>query len=298
MSQMQRQGLIKKPTLTEVELTEIKQLAELCNRYENLHMRLSFTMLYERSGRENNDLLFYEQDTLIGYLALDEWGADEKEVVAMVHPAHRRRGIFSALLAAAQQECRYRIISSLLLICEQSSVAGQACAKAIGARLNFSEHEMLLENFQERYTFDERLSIHEATRDDIDAVAAVLSASFNDPEPLVTANLLKRFAQETRPRVYLATVGEGELSCQEPVGTLRLDEFDGVIGIYGLGVLPDYRRRGYGRQMLEETIRMIRATSQQPIMLDVETDNAPAIRLYTSCGFRIKTTYDYYYVSA
>ncbi len=100
---------------------------------------------------------------------------------------------------------------------------------------------MVLENFQERYTFDERLSLHEAGRDDIDAVAAVLSASFNDPEPLVTANLLKRFAQDARPRIYLATFGEGELSCQEPVGTLRLDEFDGVIGIYGFGVVPDYR---------------------------------------------------------
>ena len=30
------------------------------------------------------------------------------------------------------------------------------------------------------------------------------------------------------------------------------------------------------------------------IMLDVETDNTNAIGLYLSCGFEIKTTYDYY----
>ena len=297
MSQMQRQGLVVKSTLTEAEQREIKQLTELCNRHGNLHMRLSFTMLRERSGRENNDFLYYEQDTLVAYLALDEWGADEKEATAMVHPDFRRKGIFSALLATARQECYYRVIPSLLLICERSSLAGQACAKAIGARLNFSEHEMVLQSFQERSTFDDRLSLHEAGKDDIDAVAAVLAVSFNDPEPLATANLLKRFAQEARPRVYLATFGEGEVSCKEPVGTLRLDEFDGVIGIYGFGVVPEYRRRGYGRQILEETIRMIRTTSQHPIMLDVETDNVPAIGLYTSCGFRIKTTYDYYSVS-
>jgi ribosomal protein S18 acetylase RimI-like enzyme len=298
MSQMQQQGLIKKSTLTQAEQSAIKQLTEICNRAENLHMRLSFTMLRERSGKEYNDFLYYEQGMLIGYLELDEWGLDEKEVVAMVHPGFRRKRIFSVLLAAAREECQQRAIRNLLLICERSSPAGQACAKAIGARRSFSEHEMVLANFQECYTFDERLSIREARRDDIDAIATVLSASFDDPEPLVTANLLKRFSQEPSPRVYLATFGEGELSCNEPVGTLRLDEFDGVIGIYGFGVIPDYRGRGYGRQILEETIRAIRTTSQRPIMLDVETDNASAIGLYKSCGFDIKTTYDYYNVTA
>jgi ribosomal protein S18 acetylase RimI-like enzyme len=298
MSQMQRQGLIKKSALTDMEIAEIKQLTDLCNTYENLYMRLSFSMLRERSGHANNDFLYYEQNMLVGYLALDEWGMDEKEVIAMVHPDFRRKGIFAALLATVREECQQREIPRLLLICEQSSRSGQGCANAIGAKLDFSEHEMVLENFQERLIFDERLSLHEAGRGDIDAIASVLSASFNDPEPLVTANLLKRFVQEPRPRVYLATFGAGELSCKEPVGTLRLDEFDGVIGIYGFGVVPDYRGRGYGRQMLEDTIRMIRATSQHPIMLDVETDNAPAIGLYTSCGFRIKTTYDYYSVSS
>ena len=294
MSQMQRQGLIKKAILTEAELAEIEELTEICNRAEHLFMRLSFMMLRGRTGNEINDFLCYEHGMLVGYLALDEWGSDEKEVIAMVHPDFRRKRIFSALLAAAREECQQRAIPNILLVCEQASVGGQACAKAIGARRDFSEHEMVLEGFQERAAVDERLSLHEAGRADIDAVAAVLSASFNDPELLVTANLLKRFAQEKLPRIYLATFGEGEVSCKEPVGTLRLDEFDGVIGIYGFGVVPDYRGRGYGRQILEETIRIIRKTSQEPIMLDVETDNAPAIGLYKSCGFRIKTTYDYY----
>jgi len=43
-----------------------------------------------------------------------------------------------------------------------------------------------------------------------------------------------------------------------------------------------------------EAIRTIRAETQKRIMLDVETDNTDAIGLYQSCGFEIKTTYDYY----
>ena len=97
MSQLQRQGLIKKSTLTEMEIAEIKQLTDLCNTYEGLYMRLSFTMLHERSGRANNDFLYYEQNMLVGYLALDDWGMDEKEVVAMVRPEFQaQRNLYSS----------------------------------------------------------------------------------------------------------------------------------------------------------------------------------------------------------
>jgi ribosomal protein S18 acetylase RimI-like enzyme len=46
--------------------------------------------------------------------------------------------------------------------------------------------------------------------------------------------------------------------------------------------------------MLEQLINIARAERQKPIMLDVETDNTNAVGLYLSCGFEIKTTYDYY----
>ncbi|MBV9227977.1 MAG: GNAT family N-acetyltransferase, partial [Chloroflexi bacterium] len=65
-------------------------------------------------------------------------------------------------------------------------------------------------------------------------------------------------------------------------------------GIYGFGILPDYRGRSYGRQMLEETIRTIRSQSQKTITISVDTTNTNALGLYLSCGFEIKATYGYY----
>jgi ribosomal protein S18 acetylase RimI-like enzyme len=75
---------------------------------------------------------------------------------------------------------------------------------------------------------------------------------------------------------------------------LRLDDMGDQVGIYAFEVRLGYRGLGYGRQMLEEAIRIIRAGTQKTIMLDVETDNTNAIGLYLSCGFEVKTTYDYY----
>jgi ribosomal protein S18 acetylase RimI-like enzyme len=288
-------GLIKKTTLTLAERQEIEQLTDLCNRYENLHMRLDFGMLRERPDNVVTDFLYYRDGRLLGYLGLDNWGAEERELVAMVHPDFRRQGIFNTLFAATKEECSRNGLHRLELVCERSSVAGQACAKAIRARYGFAEHEMVLAEFKDSYTFDERIFFRPAARSDLDALVTVQADSFNDPELFVRAKLLQLW-QDQRHRFYLATFGEGEVSCKELVGSLRLDETEQAIGIYAFGVVPDYRRRGYGRQMLEEVIRIVRAESQKPIMLDVEVDNAAAIALYTSCGFQIKTTYDYYIV--
>jgi ribosomal protein S18 acetylase RimI-like enzyme len=288
-------GLIKKTTLTRAEQEEIEQLTDLCNRYEDLHMRLDFGMLRERRGDIVTDFLYYRDGRLLGYLSLDNWGSEERELVAMVHPDFRRQGIFNALFAATKEECIGNGIHRLDLVCERSSVTGQACAKAIGVRHGFAEHEMVLADFKDSYTFDERIFFRQAARRDLDALVTVQADSFNDPELFVRAKLLQIW-QDPRRRFYLAAFGEGEVSCKELVGSLRLDETEQAIGIYAFGVVPDYRRRGYGRQMLEEVIRIVRAESRKPLMLDVDVDNAAAIALYTSCGFQIKTTYDYYIV--
>ena len=66
------------------------------------------------------------------------------------------------------------------------------------------------------------------------------------------------------------------------------------VGIYGFVVRSAYRGRGYGRQMLEETIRTIQARSQKQIMLEVDSQNTNALGLYRSCGFKETTTYGYY----
>jgi ribosomal protein S18 acetylase RimI-like enzyme len=95
-------------------------------------------------------------------------------------------------------------------------------------------------------------------------------------------------------RFYLATYGGNEVSCGEPVGTVRTEEISREIGIYGLFVRPAYRRRGHGRQIMEETILAIRESSQKPIILEVDTSNSTALNLYHSLGFIIERTYEYY----
>jgi ribosomal protein S18 acetylase RimI-like enzyme len=154
---------------------------------------------------------------------------------------------------------------------------------------------MVLTNFQDRGTFDERLSFQEANASDIETIAVVLAGSFGVSEDGARERVTKHL-QDPNRHFYLATFGIEGSSCREPVGVLRLHEEPKTVGIYGFGILPDYRGRGYGRQMLKEAIRTIRASSQKPITISVNTANTNALGLYRSCGFATKTTYGYYVI--
>ncbi|HLZ56162.1 MAG TPA: GNAT family N-acetyltransferase [Ktedonosporobacter sp.] len=290
-----KQGLVARQTLSAEELTAIKQLTAICEDYERLYMRLSWGMLQTRSGKQAEDFLYYVDNQLVGYLAMDGHGTETRELVGMVHPDHRREGIFRTLLTAAQTECQRHGVQRLVLICEHSSRSGKAFVEAIKANYDTSEHEMILEHFRERAAFDDRLVLRPADDSDVEGLVTIVQSDGLSEEE--ARRWVKRVLSEPISQTYIATFGVEGVSCGEPIGTLRVDNWDELAGIYGFVVLPAYRGRGYGRQMLEEVIRSIRATSQKTIMLDVDTNNINAIGLYRSCGFAIKTTYDYYVIN-
>lgn len=280
------QGLIKKQTLTEAEATAIEQLVNTCNTYEGLHMRLDVGALLQRSGTEANDFLYYEAGKLVGYLFVEGWGSRDREVVGMVHPNYRRRSIFTSLLTAAQEECQHSNVRKLILVCEQSSETGLAFIHSMNAQHEYSEHEMVLSTFRERRTFHKGLLVRQTRKKDLEAIVSILATDSGNVESI--NEWVSKLFEEPTSRFYLATLDE------KPVGCLRLDYMSDQVGIYAFEVRLGYRGLGYGRQLLEEVIRSIRSDSLNTIMLDVETDNTNAIGLYSSIGFEIKTTYDYY----
>jgi len=282
----QRQGLAKKQTLTEAEVAEIEQLAALCNNYEDLH--LDFGWLRSRTA-EANDFLYYANGILAGYLNISSYGTREKELTGMVHPEYRRKGIFRMLLAAAKEECLQRGVQKVLLVCEHTSASGLAFAAAMGAQHEFSEHAMVLGLFQEKGEVDEWLQIRQADVNETEALISIMATDLSTVEE--AKSYVMDFVQQPNQRFYLAVFGE------QPIGCLRLDEMEDEVGIYGFVVHPDYRGRGYGRQLLEAVIPVLQAESQKRITLEVETDNLNAFGLYRSCGFQVKTTYDYYAVN-
>jgi ribosomal protein S18 acetylase RimI-like enzyme len=279
--------LVIKSTLTPDELAAISRLIEICNTHEGLRMRIGMDMLRERRGDENNDFLYYVDGQLVGYLEADSYGRKDKELVGMVHPDFRRRGIFTTLFTTAREEFQGRGIEKLILICEHKSASGQAFVASTGAQLAYSEHEMWLGTFHERGRRTTGLSMRRAEARDIDTIVSLLATDTGNVEE-VRAWVTELMGRPDAFWFYLATLNG------QPLGTVRLDFMEDVTGIYAFEVRMGYRGLGYGREMLEQLIHIVREASPKPVMLDVETTNTNAIGLYLSCGFEVKTTYDYY----
>lgn len=68
------------------------------------------------------------------------------------------------------------------------------------------------------------------------------------------------------------------------VGYIDMEHSHDICEPFELFVCPEYRRKGYGRALLEKAI-----VSNQPksMMLHVDIDNTPAINLYYSLGFEV-----------
>jgi ribosomal protein S18 acetylase RimI-like enzyme len=288
-----RQGIVAKQRLTALELADLEDLVALCNACEHLQMRLDYNMLTVAALPTTDIFCYYERGRLLGSLLLDRYHSDIKEVDGLVHPDWRRQGIFRQLLVAARAECLSRGIRRLLFPCELTSVSGQAFVRAVGARREFAEHRMLLGEFQPRFQYDERLLFREARADDMDKLAVILAADFEDSKEQALEHVALAW-KRPHQYFYIATFGDKDVGCAEPVGTLRVEDLPAESGIYGFFVRPEYRGRGLGRQILEEAITATRARGAQQIMLEVDTNNASALQLYRSSGFKIERTYEYY----
>jgi ribosomal protein S18 acetylase RimI-like enzyme len=80
------------------------------------------------------------------------------------------------------------------------------------------------------------------------------------------------------------------------IGTLR---DPGTVYIRGVGILPQWRGKGWGRRMLAEAVRhelAIAGDGPLAFSLDVATQNENALAIYQSCGFEAGVVYDYYRV--
>ena len=56
--------------------------------------------------------------------------------------------------------------------------------------------------------------------------------------------------------------------------------------IVAVGTLPEYRRQGLGKLLVQHAIKTCRERDIESIFLEVRDKNLPAIALYRSCGFK------------
>ncbi|HEV8637970.1 MAG TPA: GNAT family N-acetyltransferase [Chloroflexota bacterium] len=272
--------LIRRTLLAPEERAALLALKDRCDRHDGLdhpvHQEIGTLTLLAR-----------RDDELLGAAGVQD--GDPIELLGLVDPAHRRRGVGRRLLEAAKEEARRRGQPELLLTVDEASAAGLAFAEAVGGRRRQAEYRMELERIPEERDWSPRLELRPATPDDLAAFVAVLAAGFGDPRRRVRAREARRLG-DPRQHAYLARL-DGR-----PVGTIRAGEHDDGVYVTSFAVVPELRGRGLGRQMLTRLVRQLADGGRAPIRIEVETENRNALGLYRSCGFRVLQAFAYYAV--
>lgn len=275
----------RKSQLTDDELATVKALAALCNSLEGLDLKLTFDPIPGNDPTAPLLFLARADGAIVGYCGLDGAGRRQVEVCGMTHPEQRRRGIGSALLEVAKDEARAQGSQQMLIICEDASASGQGFVQRLGLARDFTELRMEVAAPPE-FT-SERLEICEAEREDAEMLDLVMTTSFGDPLGTRLYDILVSMVTPSE-RFFLGTL-DGQ-----PVTALKVYYDAPKAYIYGFGVLPQYRRQGYGREFAARIIAQLMADGWAPVGLEVDDDNRSAYTLYRSLGFQEVTAYGYY----
>ncbi len=131
--------------------------------------------------------------------------------------------------------------------------------------------------------------------DDINDFVTIMMAAFEYDEAVIAQRRQDAAEQFRDPdrHSYIADLDE------KPIGGLEVFPVprESRVFINSLGVLPDHQRRGYGRQILTETLNTLVAAGSQHVMIELRTDNEQAMSLYRACGFYDVTSYGFHEVS-
>ena len=264
----------------------LKAVAELERRAvatDGGRLKLEWGSLNAGAGRNVQELLWWDQDTLLGFLGVYSFGSPTIELAGMVDPTARGQGIGAALLDAAMPLCTELAATQVLLVVPRQSEGGRALATRRGGALDHSEHALMLSDEPIARQDTPELSLRPALEADLLEIHRILAAGFDwVPKDLA------RSLDSPDDRLMLA-----ELAGQ-PVATLRLTRDADLGRIYGFVVDPAVQGRGIGREVLRRACQQLRLDGATAVGLEVAVDNERALGLYTSVGFTEVTTEDYY----
>lgn len=282
----------------------IAELQAECVREDGISLKLELDYKLEDAANAQsgngiggiNEFMAYDGNQLIGYLGICSFGDSSQplELTGMVRPGYRRGGVFTALHTLAMAECGRRQPRGALGLCDRNSSSGQEFLKRINADYLYSEFEMVLRDEQREIQGEQLCGItfRKAVNADAREIARQNRIYFghteSESEGGTLAGTLLPEEEEMRGMTIHLAEKNGRV-----IGKANASLINGHGGIYGLGVLPEYRGKGYGRAILLGSIAKLRDAHAEEIILQVAANNETALKLYQSCGFQETSVMDY-----
>lgn len=265
------------------KLADIKLLQKVCEKEDGIKLKLNWDVLGNREDDHPYDLLHYADGELIAFLGIYPFG-NKAELCGMVHPAHRRKGIFSRLFSQAMAICEKEHFPKILLNAPAGSLSAKAFLQRVPCVYDSSEYQMKWVP-RELSGFDGVLR-PSVTEEDFQAEVKLDVQCFGFTEE--EAVRYNREIREGTAQDFYVIEHENRI-----VGKVRVNHEGDEAWIYGFAIFPEWQGKGLGKSALKRLLAAERKKGYE-IYLEVDKDNVPAIRLYESCGFRTYQVQDYY----
>jgi ribosomal protein S18 acetylase RimI-like enzyme len=211
----------------------------------------------------------------------------EAEISAFTLPEYRRNGYFKKLLSKAVQELSKFNIQDILFVCERQSISGKIVIASLNAHYAFTEYLMRFN--KEGYISGNtcRLLLIKPELKDLEKIIDISMRTFDDSYEDAKSWIEDCMESNLREQ-YLAVLNDNI------IGLCSINLEEDVVSIFGLGIVPEYRRKGYGKELLHLIVDSLMQRGRTKITLMVNRENTPAIELYKQFNFQVIADFEYY----
>jgi len=253
--------------------------------------------LYRPNHSPEQDLFIVETvGNIVGYMDITPEVKIGRVILnCLVHPNHRRQGLASKLLGHViyrAQELRVRVAQ--VNIPEDNTIARNALSK-MGFRFIRQFCELRLDISRVRWHYSNQCTVkcRNLQRGEESEMAQLQNRSFTgiwgyNPNTVADIVYITNLSGFSPADVVLACEGDEiigycwtKIICEAATGSRK-----GQISM--LGVDPDYRGKGIGKQVLLAGLSHLKSNGLQVVELSVDGENKEARALYQSVGFELR----------
>lgn len=267
------------------ELQNLCKVAEIDGHVYHQVMNLPVARNYDMRGFY---VLVYddEKNELVGAgTAIDLMGLNTYEWSILVAPMYRQLGIGSAVYNVLKDGMTARGSEGELALAIEGSHFGDEFLQKLGYLYSFSEST--LEVKAEVLEQQGPVTLRPFMQKDTEALVTIFSEAFGD----IREESLELIDFNTTTEglvMWTAEIGD------EVVGTVTTRKEGEVEWITAFAVAPNKQGQGIGTQILNLVKDYAIRQGEKTILLDVEIENAGALRVYEKAGFMKSTQIDYY----
>lgn len=269
------------------QLSALNELATACREVDR-DLPPLYLHILEQKRLSDSNFLFYQNDTLVGFLSIYFFYTNACEISLIVAPDKRRKGIAKQLIKAALPLLEAKQVDTLLF--STPEIINENWLSNLGLLYQNSEYHMERNSFEPILIKNNRLVIRKASETDIPALCSIDEVCF-PVEP------------ENMPLRFISILNDGDYSIMlaflnnKAVGKahIRWQKDEAIFS--DIAIMPQYQSQGLGSELLANCINDALLLGKIKLALDVETSNHSALNLYTRHDFKSVNAIDFWAIN-